>query len=124
MSRDLVERRWHKSLVELASTIPREKIYLLQISDAYKMTPPIENKPDQSGLRPRGQWSHDFRPMPYDGGYLPVVEFTKVVLATGFCGYFSVEIFDGQEKNKHGTDMRDFSEKAMASVRRLLQESE
>jgi sugar phosphate isomerase/epimerase len=124
VSRDLVERRWHKSLVELASTVPPEKIYLVQISDAYKMTPPIDNKPDHSGLRPRGQWSHDYRPMPYDGGYLPVVDFTKAVLATGFRGYFSVEIFDGQEKNKHDADMRKFSEQAMASIRRLLRESE
>lgn len=124
MSRDVLDKRWRKSLVDLASTVPPEKIYLLQVSDAYKMSPPIENKPDESGLRPRGQWSHDYRPMPYDGGYLPVVDFSKAVLATGFRGYFSIEIFDGLEKTKHGADMREFSEKAMASVQRLLQESE
>lgn len=123
MSRDVLEERWRKSLADLASTIPPERIYLLQISDAYKMTPPIDNKPDESGLRPRGQWSHDYRPMPYDGGYLPVVDFTKAVLATGFRGYLSMEIFDGQEKTKHGADMREFSEKAMASIKRLLKES-
>lgn len=124
VSRDVLEKKWHKSLLDLASTVPPKKIYLLQISDAYKMKPPIANKADESGLRPRGQWSHDYRPMPYDGGYLPVVDFTKAVLATGFRGYFSMEIFDGQEKNKHGADMREFSEKAMASLQRLLQESE
>ncbi len=124
MSRDQLESRWRKSLVDLSRTIPPEKIYFLQISDAYKMSPPIENTPDDSGLRPRGQWSHDYRPMPYDGGYLPVVDFTKAVLATGFRGWFSMEIFDGQEKNKHGSDMTEFSKMAMGSLQKLLQESE
>jgi sugar phosphate isomerase/epimerase len=124
MGRDVLEERWRKSLGELASTIPPEKIFLLQISDAYKMSSPLEDKPDESGLRPRGQWSHDYRPMPYDGGYLPVVDFTKAVLATGFRGYLSMEIFDGQEKDKHGADMGEFAEKAMKSVQRLLRESE
>lgn len=124
VSRDELEKRWRKSLVKLASTVPADKIYFLQISDAYKMNPPIENEPDESGLRPRGRWSHDYRPMPYDGGYLPVVDFTKAVLATGYRGCFSIEIFDGQEKDKHGADMTDFSKKAMASLQKLLQEAE
>ncbi|GKT47771.1 3-dehydroshikimate dehydratase [Colletotrichum spaethianum] len=59
------------SLQELAKTIPPEKIYFLQISDAYKVEPPLENKTDESGLQPRGQWSHDHRPLPYDGGICP-----------------------------------------------------
>lgn len=124
VSCDELEKRWRKSLVDLASSVPADKIYLLQISDAYRMSPPLEKEPDESGLRPRGRWSHDYRPLPYNGGYLPVVDFTKAVLETGFRGWFSIEIFDGRERDKHGGDMVEFSRKAMGSLQRLLQEAE
>ena len=81
-SRDDVEAKWKQSCRDLAATVPAEKIFLLQISDAYKMEPPIEDKADETGLRPRGQWSHDYRPLPYNGGYLPVEDFTRAVFET------------------------------------------
>ncbi|KAI1307481.1 3-dehydroshikimate dehydratase [Xylaria venustula] len=111
--------RWRDSLKELSAVVPAEKIYLLQISDAYRMNPPLEDKKDESGLRPRGQWSHDYRPLPFDGGYLPVQEFLDAVLATGFRGWLSVEVFDGRGKDKYD-DMGDYSKKAMASLHKLL----
>jgi sugar phosphate isomerase/epimerase len=124
LGQDEMENIWRKSLQDLTNSVPADRIYLLQVSDAYKMVPPLDNNPDESGLRPRGRWSHDYRPMPYDGGYLPVVDFTKAVLGTGFRGWLSMEIFDGREKDKHGIDMAEFSRTAMSSLQRLLQESE
>jgi sugar phosphate isomerase/epimerase len=118
-----VDRSWKKSLQELKKEVDPSKIFLLQISDAYKMDPPIEDRPDDSGLRPRGQWSHDYRPLPYDGGYLPVVDFTKAVLGTGFRGYFSMEVFDGKGPDKYGDDMLPFSKKAMAALQKLLDQA-
>ncbi|KAI1427140.1 3-dehydroshikimate dehydratase [Xylaria sp. FL1777] len=114
-----LERRWKESLRELAATVPPEKIFLLQISDAYLMDPPLDDKPDAQGLRPRGQWSHDYRPLPFNGGYLPVQEFLDAVLGTGFRGWLSMEVFDGRGKDKYD-NMGDYSKKAMASLRKLL----
>jgi sugar phosphate isomerase/epimerase len=58
--------RYAASLDELSRTVPAEKIYFLQISDAYRLSPPLDKTTDpNSGLRPRGQWSHDHRPLPY-----------------------------------------------------------
>ncbi|KAI1478302.1 xylose isomerase-like protein [Daldinia eschscholtzii] len=119
ISREELETRWKQSLAELSRTIPPEKIYLLQISDAYKMDPPIEAKENEEGLRPRGQWSHDYRPLPYDGGYLPVQDFLKAVLETGFRGWLSIEVFDGKGPDKY-SDMLEFSQKAMSSLLKLL----
>ncbi|KAI1411351.1 xylose isomerase-like protein [Hypoxylon sp. FL1857] len=119
LSRDELESRWKQSLAELSKTVPPEKIYLLQISDAYKMEPPIEAKTNEEGLRPRGQWSHDYRPLPYDGGYLPVQDFLKAVLGTGFRGWLSIEVFDSKGPEKY-SDMLEFSRKAMASLEKLL----
>ncbi|KAH8905666.1 xylose isomerase-like protein [Coniochaeta sp. PMI_546] len=110
------------SLQELSRTIPAEKIYFLQISDAYRVSPPLDDKPDESGLRPRGRWSHDYRPLPYDGGYLPIGAFVQAVLATGFRGWFSIEVFDGQFNTKYGNDLMAFAKKAMDSHNKLLSE--
>ncbi|KAM0315333.1 hypothetical protein ACHAPQ_011605 [Fusarium lateritium] len=116
------ETRWRKSLDDLAATIPGDKIYLLQISDGYKMDPPIEDKKDESGSRPRCRWSHDYRPLPYDGGYLPVKDMLHAVLKTGFRSWLSVEVFDGIKGED--TDMNAYTEKAVGSLKKLLTSSE
>jgi sugar phosphate isomerase/epimerase len=117
-----LEKRFHNSLDDLSKTIPGDKIYLLQISDAYKPKQRIRKKHDDSGLRPRGQWSHDFRPLPFDNGYLPIVDITKAVLKTGFRGWFSYEVFDGGPDGK-GKDyeLQDYAEKAFNCQKQLIQ---
>lgn len=159
-----LEQNWKHSLATLTKTVPKEKIYLLQISDAYRPKTPLEDKvssltalslsqvPNPSptfpstishsryslpgpfpltlsqeidGLRPRGRWSHDFRPYPYNGGAYTqqCVDFATAVLKTGSRCWFSVEVFDGGADGK-GKDyeMGEFCEGAMASVKRLLDE--
>ena len=117
-----VDEKWKASCEELSKATPPEKIFLLQLSDAYKMNPPLEDKSDDSGLRPRGQWSHDYRPLPYDGGYLPVEDFTGAVFNTGFRSWLSMEIFDGKAAEKYGDDMGGFAKKAFQSVEKLLEQ--
>ncbi|KKA20242.1 3-dehydroshikimate dehydratase [Rasamsonia emersonii CBS 393.64] len=115
-----LDKRFAASMDELARSIPPEKIYLLQISDVYKPVQPLERK-DINGLRPRGRWSHDFRPMPYDGGYLPIEQVTKAVLKTGFRGYFSMEIFDsGPDGKGKDYEMEQFALKAQQSMQTLF----
>ncbi|KAE9964895.1 hypothetical protein BLS_007991 [Venturia inaequalis] len=123
LSKDELRKKFQNSLELLSKTVPADKIYLLQISDAYKPKQRISKKEDGSGLRPRGQWSHDFRPLPFNGGYLPVVEVTKAVLKTGFRGWFSYEVFDGSPDGK-GKDyeLQDFANAAMEAQKRLVQE--
>jgi sugar phosphate isomerase/epimerase len=96
VSENELNEMFGKSLHCLRSTIPPEKIFLLQVSNAYKPPKPLDPNPDESGLRSRGRWSAAYRPMPgKDGGYLPILEVAKAVKGTGFMGWFSVEIFDG-----------------------------
>lgn len=80
------------------------------------------NEADESGLRPRGRWSHDFRPVPFDGGYLPVVDVAKAVLRTGTRCWFSMEVFDGGADGKGGMkyDLEEFAKKAMGSHKKLI----
>ena len=120
-SKEQVESDWKASCKKLSQTVPADKIFFLQISDAYKPKLPFEKEADESGMRPRGRWSHDFRPLPFKG-YLPVVDFTKTVLDTGFRSWFSYEIFDGGPEGKGiEYEMPEFAKAAMECQRRLLE---
>ena len=123
-SRETMEKMFQESLQSLAVTIPPEKIYILQISDAYKPKEPLYPSPDENGLRPRGRWSSCLRPVPFDGGYLPVVDVGKAILKTGFRGWFSMEVFDGGSdgQDQEWKDMPGYTKKAMKAHERLLRE--
>lgn len=107
-----------QSMEELAMTVPKEMIYFYQVSDASRLDEPLEDEVID-GLRPRGRWSHDYRPLPYDGGYLPVAKVTKAILKTGFRGSFSVEVFDGK---KRGAAHEEYAKQAKESLEKLLEE--
>lgn len=49
-----ITERYLSSLEELPTNVPAGKIFLLQVSDAYNMEPPLDRAPDEDGLRPRG----------------------------------------------------------------------
>ncbi len=124
MKREELQEKFQESLKSLSVTIPGEKIYILQISDAYKPKEPLDPKPDENGMRPRARWSLCLRPLPFDGGYLPVVEFTKAVLKTGYRGWFSTEVFDSgpSGQDQEWKDMSGYTKKAMQAHERLLRE--
>jgi len=126
--RDSLEKRFAYSLLEFTKTVPKEKIYVLQVSDAYKPFSPFEDE-IVHGLRPRARWSHDFRPYLFNGGYLTpqCVQFTKAVLATGARCWFSTELFDGgpDGKVRMGQYSQDeFCRGAMESYKKLLKACE
>ena len=123
ISREDLDARFQKSLGELSATVTAKKIYILQISDGYKKQLPAE--PDENGLRPRGQWSSCLRPVPFKGGYLPVVEFTRAVLKTGFRGWFSMEVFDGGPNgdDNEWKDLPAYARRAMEAHQQLLQKT-
>ena len=125
-----LEKDFRASLEDLADEIPPEKIFFLQISDAYRPPEPlsreVEGGEEGEGMRPRGKWSHDFRPVPFSqGGYLPVVDVTKAVLRTGFRGWFSMEVFDGGKEGKQDwreEDLEAFAKGAMRAHEKLVRE--
>jgi sugar phosphate isomerase/epimerase len=116
-----LEAKFQRSMEDLSRTIPKDKIYLLQISDAYKVIPPLSREPDESGLRPRGRWSHDYRPLPFDGGYLPIVDVARAVLKTGFRSWVSYEVFDsGSDGKGREYDLSDFTTAANEAHEKLM----
>ena len=123
--REALEKQFEASLRALSAIIPPEKIYILQISDAYKPQRPLDSKPDSNGLRPRGQWSSTLRPIPFSNGYLPVVRVATAVLRTGFRGWFSMEVFDAgpEGTGREWNDMPEFAQEAMRAHQQLLEHS-
>ncbi len=119
-----LQERFQDSLKDLSATVPAEKIYILQVSDAYKPKEPLDPSPDESGMRPRARWSLSLRPVPFNGGYLPVVDVAKAVLETGFRGWFSMEVFDGgpSGQDQEWKDMPGYTKKAMQAHQRLMRE--
>ena len=122
-----LETRYRRSLEQLVREVPREKIYILQISDAYRVHLP--DKLDAEGKRPRVQWSSSLRPLPYEGGYLPIVPMARAVWETGFRGWWSMEVFDGgssgtamKREDWEGKKGEDYARRAMASLRRFVGE--
>jgi sugar phosphate isomerase/epimerase len=59
----------------------------------------------------------------YDGGYLPIADFVRAVLKTGFRGWMSIEVFDGRSEEKYGDDLRKFAKKAMDSYHKLMDDA-
>jgi sugar phosphate isomerase/epimerase len=119
-SKEQVEKDWKASCARLAKTVPKEKIFFLQISDAYRPEPGPLPKYDIDGLRPRGFWSHAYRPLPFQG-YLPVVDFAKAVSDTGFRGWWSYEVFDsGPDGNGRMKEMLEFAKEAAESQEKLI----
>ncbi|WEW61222.1 hypothetical protein PRK78_006712 [Emydomyces testavorans] len=115
-----VDESWTETLESLSQTVPKEKIYLLQISDAYRPKKPFESEA-VGGIKPRARWSRGYRPLPYDGGYLPVEDVTRAVLKTGYRGFFSVEVFDeGPDGQGKQSNLFEFAKKARQSVGRLI----
>ncbi|KAK3177430.1 hypothetical protein Dsin_033185 [Dipteronia sinensis] len=85
------------SLASFATTVPGDKIYFFQVGDA-ELVDPREFKaptdPDIPALLP---WSRGHRLFPFEnskGAYMPVEFVAAVVLATGYQGPISLEVFN------------------------------
>ncbi|TAQ87295.1 hypothetical protein B7494_g4396 [Chlorociboria aeruginascens] len=91
------------SLVALVRTVPKNRIYVLQISDAYKL--PRTTVADQAETNqstngtgvaiPKRDWCNDYRTFPGGKGCLPVGDIVQAILNTGYRGYLSLETYDG-----------------------------
>ena len=119
-SAEQITKDWEASCQRLAETVSAAKIFVLQISDAYRPVKPISTE-TIDGLRLRKRWSNDFRPFPFEG-YLPVVEFTKAVLKTGFRGWFAYEVFDHTDPDGKGKEhaLDEYAKQGMQKQTKLM----
>lgn len=69
--------------VDSIRSIPGERIFMVQLADAPRLAMDLMS------------WGRHFRTMPGQGD-LPLLDFMRAVAATGYGGYFSLEVFNDQ----------------------------
>jgi len=85
------------SLASLVASVPGDKIFLYQCADAKLMDPKSfypPNDPDIPAVLP---WARGYRLYPFEasrGGYMPTQLVTAAILATGYQGPVSIEVFN------------------------------
>ncbi|GAA5893578.1 hypothetical protein JCM6882_007854 [Rhodosporidiobolus microsporus] len=91
-------------LAWIVKNIPGDKIFVLQVADAKLVDPkslkvptPATEKWTPEHEPPYRQWSTSHRLFPNEtalGGYMPVADCLAAILATGYKGAFTLEIFN------------------------------
>lgn len=95
------------SLASLAHSVPGDKIFFFQCGDAELVNPATFLPPTDPGTPALLPWSRSHRLYPLEqsrGGYLPVELVTAAVLATGYSGPVSLEVFNAS-LNRPGSDI-------------------
>lgn len=114
-----------RHLADLRTTVPGNKIFLFQIADAG--LPPagtslaIPPSPE-SGIPRLQQWSRNCRLFPLEtskGAYLPVTQYARAVLATGYTGDLSLEVFNASLHLPDADVPRQHAVRGFESLKRL-----
>ena len=86
--------KFNMSLKRLADEVSPDKIFSIQLGDAYKLPSPVD--PEKSKWPPLLYWAAAWRTKTSMGlGFLPVDRVLDAILKTGFVGPISLECFDG-----------------------------
>jgi sugar phosphate isomerase/epimerase len=113
------------SMTDLVQTVPAEKIFFYQVADAQLMDPRTFKKPTDPTVPALLPWSRGYRLFPCEkerGGYMPVEIVTAAVLATGYSGPISLEVFN-QSLNERGQEVAEsHADRGFVGLRRLVTE--
>ncbi|KAL4865779.1 hypothetical protein BDV12DRAFT_210927 [Aspergillus spectabilis] len=123
---DMGLREVRRSMGRLVQAVPGEKIFFFQVADAVRIEPGIlvmerKGMGDVPALLP---WSRGYRLFPCEeglGAYLPVDLVAAAVLATGYKGPLSLEVFN-HSLNGPGEEVpRIHAERGVVGLKRLVQ---
>jgi 4-hydroxyphenylpyruvate dioxygenase len=111
------------SLASLVHSVPGDKIFFFQVGDAELMDsktflPPTD--PDTPALLP---WSRGHRLYPFEtskGGYMPVELVAAAVLATGYKGPLSLEVFNSSLNTSDSNVPKDHAVRGIRGLRTLV----
>lgn len=107
--------KFSQSMNNLINTVSPEKIFYLQISDGSNKISSHElaQRAKAQSIHPLYAWSKAWRPLPFMdkipvnseekvdyGGFLPVAEVVRAVLATGWDGPWSYEVFYEEDMSR------------------------
>lgn len=112
------------SMASLVATVPGDKIFFFQCGDAELMDPAKFHPPTDPETPALLPWSRGHRLYPFEetrGGYMPVEVVASAVLATGYKGPISLEVFNNS-LNKSGDDVpASHAERGVIGLRKLAE---
>ncbi|KAL5522922.1 hypothetical protein ACEPAF_1189 [Sanghuangporus sanghuang] len=119
-----------ESLVELTRTFApyTDRIFYLQISDGSRIEPhALAAEANEQGIHPLYAYSNAYRPLPFQKvshpGFLPVLDVIRAVLATGWRGPWSYEVFYADDQKQDDPEVPSrWTREAMSSHARILAE--
>lgn len=112
-----------QSLASLVASVPANKIFFYQVADAELMDSSSFSKPldpDTPALLP---WSRGHRLFPLEssrGAYLPVELVTAAILATGYTGPLSLEVFSDSLNAADTTVPTEHARRGMTALRNVV----
>lgn len=118
---DLTASSFSISLMKLSQLSP-DKIFYFQVADGRRMLPPLVPSTDPT-IPPLRPWSRSSRLFPLEvsrGAYLPVVEFTKAVIRTGYDGPWALEIFNDSLNDPRSQVPLEHATRGMESLEKLF----
>lgn len=114
------------SLAQLTAEVPADKIFFLQIGDAKRMPSPLPPSPNANEPKPaRMIWSRSSRLFPCEdeqGAFMPVVDFMRAVMATGFRGPWSIEVFNDSLNDTDSSVPTSHANRARAGLDKLVEQ--
>ncbi|KAL5481138.1 hypothetical protein ACEPAI_10079 [Sanghuangporus weigelae] len=119
-----------ESLVELTRTLApyTDRIFYLQISDGSRIEPhALAAEANEQGIHPLYAYSNAYRPLPFqrvsNPGFLLVLDVIRAVLATGWRGPWSYEVFYADDQKQDDPEVPNrWTREAMSSHARILAE--
>jgi len=111
------------SLSSFIATVPADKIFFVQLADAQLVDPRTFLPPSDEEIPRLQPWSRTSRLYPMEqhlGGYLPIDIVTAAILATGYRGPLSLEVF---AKSLHEPDHsvpKQHAKRGIEGLNRLL----
>lgn len=94
------DERLRVSLARMVKELDGQKVFYVQVGDAAKLTPPLNQKHTfYSAQQPsRMSWSRNARLFAFEesrGGYLPILDVTRAIVdGVGYRGWLSMELFN------------------------------
>ena len=120
-------------LAKLVNLIPGDKIYVVQVADAALVDPKSLKPPTASTEKwtpehepPHRQWSTSHRLFPNEeslGGYMPVADCLAAILATGYKGAFTLEIFNDSIHENNDKIVPTHARRSLAGVEACVAEA-
>lgn len=112
------------SLASLARTVPGDRIFFFQCGDAELVSPAAFHPPADPSTPALLPWSRNHRLYPLEqslGGYMPVELVAAAVLATGYKGPMSLEVFNTSLNQPVKDVPRVHASRGILSLQRLTQ---